>query len=206
MAHDYFVKKGVNYYDCGLCSTLFVHGGLKQADMVGGTGELERQAQNMDRFMRANRLAVRYNSSPVILDYGAGNGLMATYFNDHGLKTVPYDKYNLIFSELPEGPFDGVMMIEVVEHLDKPLPVMKQIHGLLKPGGFVIIESTFRTHQETQEDIDRWKYCNPEIGHCTLFSHAGLDALMARAELDSATGHVNDNVRVYFKEANTPSI
>ena len=41
--------------------------------------------------------------------------------------------------DYPAGMFDLCLMLETIEHLERPEVVLQRIHGILKPGGFVYI-------------------------------------------------------------------
>jgi 2-polyprenyl-3-methyl-5-hydroxy-6-metoxy-1,4-benzoquinol methylase len=101
-----------------------------------------------------------------ILELGAGSGLFARSLISHGLK---FDSYTL--SELSEARYEGLMrdfkdprmrvlkldaeclpdddpptydaiiMLALIEHLIDPLGAMQKLRKLLKPGGFVFIDT-----------------------------------------------------------------
>jgi hypothetical protein len=54
-----------------------------------------------------------------------------------------------------------------------------------------MIETSF-TDWLTPDDA----YVEPTVGHCTIFSHIGLDHLMARFGFQPGV-HINRNVRIY---------
>jgi SAM-dependent methyltransferase len=101
-----------------------------------------------------------------ILELGAGSGLLARSLIAHGLK---FDSYTL--SELSDArlegllrafkdprirvlkldaesllddkfpTYDAIIMLALIEHLIDPLGAMQQLRKLLKPGGFVFIDT-----------------------------------------------------------------
>lgn len=83
---------------------------------------------------------------------------------------------------LPDGTFDLISAIEVLEHIAHPAPVLRLLARLLKPGGFLLL-----TTGNLASPMARWKgldfsYCMPEI-HVSLFSPATLNRLYADAGL-----------------------
>jgi len=55
---------------------------------------------------------------------------------------IPFTGVNLRHSKLPyeSGYFDAVILCEVIEHLNcNPLPTIKEINRVLKPGGLLYI-------------------------------------------------------------------
>jgi SAM-dependent methyltransferase len=101
-----------------------------------------------------------------VLELGAGDGIVAESLRAGG---VPFSTYTIgdisearltglrrnltderfrfaqadaeNVSATVAGPFDAVVMIALIEHLVDPLRAMADIHGLLKPGGFVYIDT-----------------------------------------------------------------
>lgn len=97
-----------------------------------------------------------------LLDLGCGTGLTLTFLaqafpnstgcdigarevvatktvlKDHGLK-IPVVKYNGRKLPFPDSFFDIVTFIEVIEHVDRPDLVLKEIERVLKPDGILHI-------------------------------------------------------------------
>ncbi len=72
-------------------------------------------------------------------DIGAGEvGATKTVLKDHGLK-IPVVKYNGRKLPFPDSFFDIVTFIEVIEHVDHPDLVLKEIERVLKPDGILHI-------------------------------------------------------------------
>jgi len=95
------------------------------------------------------------------LNLGAGEDRREGYVNidwnelanpdvRHDLNIVPYP-----FSD---NTFDEIFASHILEHLDKPFAVMKELHRLLKPGGKLIIKvphfSRGFTHAEHSHGFD----------------------------------------------------
>ena len=83
---------------------------------------------------------------------------------------------------LPDGCFDIISAIEVIEHIAKPAPVLKLLSRLLKPGGLLLL-----TTGNLDSPMARWRglgfsYCMPEI-HISLFSPVTLCHLYSEAGL-----------------------
>jgi hypothetical protein len=188
----YCVKEGVQYYQCVDTKSIFTPTTLNQANMVGGTGEMQRNSeQNAMRISRIKGLI----SNPAVLDYGCGNGLLLKDMQYAGLLAEGYDPYSEIYGTKPKHQFDVVAMIEVIEHTAYPFTELDQIFFLLKPGGVLYIETSFSNWVDTKHP-----YLNPLIGHCTVFSHAGLDAVTRKKGFQRMTP-IDGNTRLYRKPA-----
>lgn len=174
-------------------------GALDQSNKVGGTGEETRnQVHNPTRLQRIKDL----HPNPKVLDFGCGSGLLVEFLRHNGIKAEGYDRYlknstdylfngDLAFSK---GEYDIVTLVEVIEHTTSPYLELQDIFHILKPGGFLMVETSFT------DWMDLWRdpYIDPTIGHSTIFSHRGLDEVMMEKGFE-IYGHINQNVRVYQK-------
>jgi 2-polyprenyl-3-methyl-5-hydroxy-6-metoxy-1,4-benzoquinol methylase len=83
----------------------------------------------------------------------------------------------------PDGGFDAITMLHVIEHLDSPRTALERVHDLLRPGGAVLIETPttdcvwFRFEPMRR----RWRQLIPD--HYYFFSRATLAALLERSGL-----------------------
>jgi SAM-dependent methyltransferase len=191
VAKKAFVKCGVQYYTDDL-GNIFCHK-LDQSGMVGGDKELERNADeiNQTRLERIRQISGKTN--PTILDYGCGTGLMVKFMQSAGLECDGYDVYNDEFADFLylKKEYDVIVLTEVIEHLTAPFAELEEINALTHRGSKVMIETSF-TDWLTENDA----YIEPKVGHCTIFSHAGLDYLMQQFGF-TPDNHINRNVRIY---------
>jgi hypothetical protein len=164
---------------------------LDQSNMVGGTGEAIRNSvHNPTRLERIRS----FNPKAKVLDYGCGSGMMVNYLSERGVDATGFDKYSNQYDKVPEKEvYDVVTMIEVIEHTCAPFSEIDDIYNSLKKGGTLMIETSF-TDWMNSRDV----YINPSIGHCTIFSHLGLDELMVSKGF-TVGQHFNRNVRIYHK-------
>jgi SAM-dependent methyltransferase len=172
---------------------------LDQSGKVGGTGEEARnQVHNPERLQRIRN----FHPNPKVLDFGCGSGMLVEFLRRNGIKAEGFDRYlknstdylfngDLAFSK---GEYDIVTMVEVIEHTVSPYLELQDIFHILKPGGVLMVETSFTDWMELYTD----PYINPSIGHSTIFSHAGLDEVMLANGFE-VYGHINRNVRVYQK-------
>jgi len=119
-----------------------------------------------NRFESCLKFFLRRFQNGDLLELGAGSGLVARSLIAHGLKFNTYtvsefssmrlkglsQSFNdarirvigLDAESVPEeeyGKYDAVIMIALIEHLIDPLGSMQRIRKLLKPGGFVFIDT-----------------------------------------------------------------
>lgn len=166
-------------------------GPLPQENMVGGTNEDIRNSQhNPERLKRIKQL----NSNPKVLDYGCGNGLLVKYLRQNDIWVDGYDPFNNIYSSpLPDSAYDIVTLIEVIEHTAEPYSEVDDIFRILRPGGILMIETSFSDFLEEGDP-----YLNPAIGHSSIFSYKGLDELMLSRGFEFGV-KINRNTLLYRK-------
>ena len=158
-----------------------------------------------------------------VLELGAGDGLVAESLRAGG---VPFGSYTIgdisdarlaglqrnlsderfrfvqadaeHVSASVEGSFDAVVMIALIEHLVDPLGAMADICGLLKPGGFVYIDTpniakwtrrvrlalgrfpSTSSHNEGLTTYDGREVDLHDEGHLHYFTHRSLDLMLTR--------------------------
>lgn len=77
-----------------------------------------------------------------ILDYGCGSGLLIQFLRSKGYAhAAGYDAYGGSFSNpvILEKTYDVVHAQDVVEHVDDPRELMRELAALTKPGGTIVI-------------------------------------------------------------------
>ncbi len=193
-----FNKKGYDYYQCSSCQSVFVPDGINQADMVGGEHEVGRnENENATRIERIKELVGEYGK---VLDFGCGHGMLVGDLRDAEIDAEGYDKFNPEFEKMPDGKFNIVSMVECIEHTFRPFGELDIIYEKLLPNGVIMVETSF-IDVAVQEGIPlgEFFYISPAHGHCTIFSHYGLDLLMQRKGF-KVVPPINRNVRIFQKK------
>ena len=123
-------------------------------------------------FIKLNHM----NSSSKLLDLGSGNGSFVNVCNENGFNAVGLDgsKDNIDFEKdqlkFDNDTFDIITLVSVIEHINNPSNILKEIFRVLKKGGIVIIVTpnfkySFRNF-----------YDDPT--HIRPYSHKSIDTLM----------------------------
>ncbi|MEO7725845.1 MAG: class I SAM-dependent methyltransferase [Burkholderiales bacterium] len=80
--------------------------------------------------------------------------------------------------------FDAITLFEVIEHLQQPLPLLRECHRVLKPGGILVL-STGNTASWTVAAMrTRWDYFDiaKDGGHISFYNPRSIALLGARAD------------------------
>jgi SAM-dependent methyltransferase len=138
------------------------------------------------------------------LDYGCGAGGFIKYLTDKGeirsgnrrwaLKItgndvgiyadrLKRDGFRILgpeeLSAQPDGRYDVISLIEVVEHIQYPDPVIAHAARLLKPGGLLLLTTgNISSWVATSMGLD-YGYIMPEV-HVSYFTPRALEAIYAR--------------------------
>jgi SAM-dependent methyltransferase len=76
--------------------------------------------------------------------------------------------------------FDGITLSHVIEHVHDPLAVLRQCHALLKPGGWLWIETPNIDAQGHTRYGANWRGLEPPR-HLVLFNHQSLSRALWEA-------------------------
>jgi SAM-dependent methyltransferase len=211
-ARPRYAKGPARYWECRACGALFQHP-LPDASLMqqfaeteysGGVYQEYVQARPLKcaTFRRRLDLVRRHGGRGRLLDVGCACG----YLLDVALETG-YDAHGIEFSaaaiaqasavarprirqgnvdELGAselGEFDVVTAFDIVEHSLAPLTFLHRVHGLLRPGGWLVLTTPDVHHPLRFLMGRRWPMLQP-LQHTVLFSRRSLRLALDRAGFD----------------------
>ncbi len=152
-------------------------------------------AQAMERIERF------HPEKGTLLDVGCAHGFFLDYARKRGWKvrgvelarkTADYAKKefgldvvnsSLIDAGFPEGSFDAVVMLEVLEHVMDPVAELREIARVLRKGGVVYITTPNFDSLTSREFKQAWE-CKSYPNHLFYFTRNSINALLRKAGLE----------------------
>jgi SAM-dependent methyltransferase len=150
-----------------------------------------------DQYARFLSRTVRQNiSGKRILDFGAGRGAMSLALRAQGADVVAVDPFGcdylaqlglVAYRELREVPsdlsFDGVVSLEVMEHLVDPRGVLEQLYNKLRPRGWLFVTTPNAAGLPAKLCGARWREAG-KPGHILFFTPRALRNLLPEVGFD----------------------
>lgn len=129
-----------------------------------------------------------------ILDFGAGRGDAMTALSRLGADVYgvePFGYEDLVergfkmfryLDDIPEGmTFDGIITMDVVEHLTTPWVELKGLNSLLNKDGFLYISTPNADSLRAVVEREKWREAL-RPGHFVLFNQNSLENMLAGLE------------------------
>ncbi|HEV2692279.1 MAG TPA: glycosyltransferase [Verrucomicrobiae bacterium] len=187
-------KKTHAYHRCPSCDCVFTPAIKAVVLETENHGHDLRHNENQDA-NRLERLAKALGEFPEkLIDFGCGKGETTRYLQAQGLDVTGIDQDTKIqLADVADASVDGIMMVEVIEHLFAPHAIFSQFGRILKPGGVAYIESSFADGK----NLAAWEYLDPAIGHCTVHTKRSVQQLAEKNGF--VVAWINDNVCTFTK-------
>ncbi|TGN13980.1 class I SAM-dependent methyltransferase [Leptospira ilyithenensis] len=108
-----------------------------------------------------------------ISDYAAG------YANENG---VPTFHGTFLEANFPDHSFDVITLIEVIEHLENPKLIFREITRILKPNGLLVLQTANFEGWQAKKEKANYHYYMP--GHVYYYSDSVMKEILTRLKYD----------------------
>lgn len=153
------------------------------------------------------RLHRQYGMKPThsILDYGSGTSLFVAHLRRKGFDAVGYDPYVPTDADRATlaRKFDVITTQDVIEHVEDPMVLLKELSGRLQPGGLLFVGTPNASEIEINEEYSM--ELHPPY-HRHLMSEAALAQLGRRAGFELRGTHRRFYYDTLFPTVNTQFI
>lgn len=153
-----------------------------------------------DSFRRKLDFVQRYVKRGKLLDAGAAYGFFLKAaepcFEGVGLDVSLYaadiakrdfnatvDVGDIEQTRFPNETFDVVVMWDIIEHIIRPVKALKEVHRILKPGGYLFVSTDDAANWLSRFLGNRWWALAAPL-HLCHFSKRGLEVACERAGLE----------------------
>ena len=187
-------KKSHPYYMCSNCGVVFTPQIDSKLLMTKNNGDIGRNhPEAMDT--RLVRIKTKHNGIiTTIVDFGCGNGQFSNFLLKKGFNVFSIDRDTEIQLEnIENNSIDVIILIEVIEHINMPLPLFHKFEKILKEKGIIYIESSF----VSSANLETWEYLDPSIDHSFIHSEKSINILadICGFEIEK----INNNTYIFMK-------
>ncbi|MFK5883694.1 MAG: class I SAM-dependent methyltransferase, partial [Candidatus Izemoplasma sp.] len=113
-----------------------------------------------------------------------------------GLDMYMFDPFYHNNSEYLNHKYNLITTTEVAEHFFNPMKEFEHLSGLLAPGGYLVIMTSFRTMPI--EDFTNWWY-RRDATHVSFYTEDTLNFIANKYNLKVVNSN-NKNITVMYKE------
>ena len=128
-----------------------------------------------------------FSKTHLFLDYGCANGLFIQYLRQRGFTNCHgYDPYGSQEgfgnpTTLQQGPFDYILLQDVIEHDEDPNALLSKLDSLLAPGGYILLATPNATNIDLSQSNVSDFYNEVHVPyHLHLFTPEALESLGCR--------------------------
>ena len=180
-----FFRRERTFHRCPRCGLIFTE---TLADKVREEAHYKKQwAETDPDFWKGQvdvllQLILNYRPPEHILDFGSGSGAMTSELVRRGYRVTPVEPmiHGFLKDQNFSRDFDVVIAVEVIEHLPRLWPELRQIENVLQDGGIVVfatlMTNAFIDRADAVEQFADWWY-KDDPTHVSFFCNRTLEIL-----------------------------
>ena len=202
-----FSKADFSIWQCRKCGSMFVADppdSGRLAAIYGSNVYYDLPTESIERIKHENarrlRLIARHGNYRTLLDVGCAKGLLLdaakamgfdTYGTElsrrnvelcleHGHKVI--QGYAQDMTDVPEGKFDVITCLDVIEHVDRPIDMLLTLTGMLADHGLLVVSTPNYSGTVARLLGERDPFLIPPE-HLNFFTRKGMHLLFFRSHL-----------------------
>jgi SAM-dependent methyltransferase len=126
-----------------------------------------------------------------LLDFGAGNGTVSVALRNAGASVWAVEPYGYEhvrrqgipvfrqFDDLPaSAEFDGIVLMNVIEHVEEPWDLLRRLHSRLAIGGWLFMATPNAAGLNARVFGSSWREVRNKV-HLHVFTQCSLDVLLS---------------------------
>lgn len=171
-------KAGYEYRRCDKCGLLFTQG-VKPEHVRSQNLDIEPRHTDATENARYQAMldlgpGVNFHRPlQTVIDFGCGQGETGRFLRARGIHVLDIDLDTpLQIGDIRDAWIDGIMLVDVIEHLDNPLDIFRDMARVLKTLGVIVVEVDL----SEGKGVD-WNLCDPTVHHVQMHTAASLQAL-----------------------------
>lgn len=187
-------------YACAQCDFLYCPNAPDVLPFYQEMSDAEYEQTRPERSMQARKLlhkVRKWKSAGRLLDVGAGTGIMVEAASNEGYSAQGVEPSEWLHAEaakrgldvtlgiLPhadlKGPYDIVTIVDVIEHVNDPLALLRSVHDVLAPNGIGIVVTPDAGSLAARLLGKRWWHYRP--AHISYFTRRTLCLALKNAGL-----------------------
>lgn len=183
----YFQDKKREYQQCNHCYLVFVppafwlSAELEKAEYDKHENSLDDEGYLRFLSRMITPITEQIPAPADGLDFGCGPApALAHYMKSNGYRMELYDLYYFPDRSVLDKQYNFVTSTEVIEHIAAPVPYLKQLMSLVKPGGLIGLMTKLVIDQDR---FATWHYKNDPT-HICFYSKETFNYIAKQYELD----------------------
>ncbi|MDO9084683.1 MAG: class I SAM-dependent methyltransferase [Anaerolineaceae bacterium] len=196
--------KQVNFFKCVSCGLIFKNNKFENNELasiylekwrlpiknVSETGGTTHDLARIYIQKIKEDLDVLNFNGKKIMEFGAGKGELIHVLKNQGADVIAIEPYGYEFLSTKQINayrylhevdkkvlFDGVISIDVIEHLEKPWETLSDIYKFMKPGAWIILATPNPNSLNAKLTKSNWREAKKN-GHLVFFQQSTLQSML----------------------------
>lgn len=190
------------FFQCRKCRFVFSNPTIGEKDLIEFYNSLEDEEYSQEAEGRAKNfeptlkhLGQMEKPDNTLLDVGAASGIFMNLAKSHGYQVSGIEPSESLVQEAKEHydlelfqgtveqfpvseKFSVITLLDVLEHLSRPVPLMEKVSSMIRPGGILVIVTPDIDSLMVKLTGRRWWHYR--VAHVNFFNMTSLNYLLSK--------------------------